>query len=160
MNFSQQVKSIREKENLTQEQFAMKLNVTRQAVSNWENDKNLPDIGMLILMSDVFHLSLDELIKGGNKSMNNMTEKIINDGSETKKARYNMISTLVGIGLLLLGILLIVIKGSSVEYVDADGYLHENFFLLPIGFFCMFCGLISFMTIGIREIVYKLRNKK
>ncbi len=160
MDFGQQVKSIREKENLTQEQFAMKLNVTRQAVSNWENNKNLPDIGMLILMSDVFHLSLDELIKGGNQSMNNMTEKIINDGSETKKARYNMISTLVGVGLLLLGILLIVIKGLSVEYVDAEGYLHENFFLLPIGFFCMFCGLISFSTIGIREIVYRTKNRK
>ncbi len=45
------------KENLTQEQFAMKLNVSRQAVSNWENNKNLPDIGMSILMSNVFQIS-------------------------------------------------------------------------------------------------------
>ena len=73
MDFGQQIKNIREKANLTQEQFAMKLNVTRQAVSNWENNKNLPDIGMLILISEVFHLSLDELIKGGSQ-VNNMTE--------------------------------------------------------------------------------------
>ena len=89
MDFGEQIKSIRQKEKLTQEQFAMKLNVSRQAVSNWENNKNLPDIGMLILMSDVFQISLDYLIKGENE-MNNMTEKVIKDGSETRRAKYNM----------------------------------------------------------------------
>ena len=39
MDFGEQIKSIRQKEKLTQEQFAMKLNVSRQAVSNWENNK-------------------------------------------------------------------------------------------------------------------------
>ena len=89
MDFGEQIKSIRKKENLTQEQFAIKLNVSRQAVSNWENNKNLPDIGMLILISNVFQISLDQLIKGDNH-MNNMTEKVIKDGSETRRAKYNM----------------------------------------------------------------------
>ena len=93
MDFGEQIKSIRQKEKLTQEQFAMKLNVSRQAVSNWENNKNLPDIGMLILMSDVFEISLDYLIKGENK-MNNMTEKVIKDGSETRRAKYNMVCSI------------------------------------------------------------------
>lgn len=69
------------KEGLTQEQFALKLNVTRQAVSNWENDKNLPDLELLILMSSVFSISLDQLILGGT-DMNNMTEKLVKDGRE------------------------------------------------------------------------------
>ena len=73
MNFGEQIKNIRKKEKLTQEQFAIRLNVSRQAVSNWENNKNLPDIGMLILISNVFHISLDALIKGDDQ-MNNMTE--------------------------------------------------------------------------------------
>ncbi len=76
MEFGDQIRNIRKKENLTQEQFAIKLNVSRQAVSNWENNKNLPDIGMLILMSDVFQISLDQLVKGEDH-MNNMTEKVI-----------------------------------------------------------------------------------
>lgn len=59
MNFGQQIKDLRKKGGLTQEQFALKLNVTRQAVSNWENDKNLPDLELLILMSSVFSISLD-----------------------------------------------------------------------------------------------------
>lgn len=63
MSFGEQIKNIRKKEKLTQEQFAIRLNVSRQVVSNWENNKNLPDIGMLILISNVFHISLDALIK-------------------------------------------------------------------------------------------------
>lgn len=42
MNFGQQIKDLLKKEGLTQEQFALKLNVTRQAISNWENDKTCP----------------------------------------------------------------------------------------------------------------------
>ena len=139
MDFGEQIKSIRKKENLTQEQFAIKLNVSRQAVSNWENNKNLPDIGMLILISNVFQISLDQLIKGDNH-MN------------------NMISSVIGGVLLLIGVMLLVIKGMSVEYIDAEGILHENFFLLPLGFLCIFCGLISFVTVGIRAIIRKLKS--
>ncbi len=159
MNFGEQIKSIRKNANLTQEQFAMKLNVSRQAVSNWENNKNLPDIGMLILMSDVFQISLDQLIKGDNQ-MNNMTEKVIKDGSETRRAKYNMISSVVGGVLLLIGIMLLFIKGMSVEYIDAQGILHENFFLIPSGFFLIFCGFISFVTVGVRTVINKLKNRK
>ena len=62
MEFSDQVKQLRRQMGLTQEQFALKINVTRQAVSNWENNRNLPDIETLIVISQVFHISLDELI--------------------------------------------------------------------------------------------------
>lgn len=119
MEFGDQIRNIRKKENLTQEQFAIKLNVSRQAVSNWENNKNLPDIGMLILMSDVFQISLDQLVKGEDH-MNNMTEKVIRDGSETRRARFNMITTLIGGSFLLIGVMLLVIKGMSVEYIDGS----------------------------------------
>lgn len=158
MNFSEQIKSIRKENGLTQEQFAEKLNITRQAVSNWENDKNLPDIEMLILISDVFSVSLDFLIKGDNQ-MNNMTQKVINDAGENKRAKYNMISSIIGAVFLVFGIIFIVIKACSVEYIDEEGFLHENFFLLPMAFFSFLCGLISFMSVGIRTIVAKIRKK-
>ncbi len=157
MDFGTQIKCIRTDRGLTQEQFAKQLNVTRQAVSNWENNKNLPDIGMLLQMSDVFQISLDTLIKGEDH-MNNMTEKVIRDGSETRRARYNMIASIIGGALLLLGFLLIAIKGMSVEYIDADGILHENFYLIPMAFLSIFCGLISFLSVGIRTIAAKLKK--
>lgn len=155
MNFSQQIKDIRQKTGMTQEQFALKLNVTRQAISNWENNKNLPDIEMLITISNIFDIPLDHLIKG---DATNMTQKLIKDGSETRKARYNMISAIVGSLLILIGIIFLLIKGLSVEYIDEQGILHENFFLIPIGFLCIFSGLITLSIAGIKSLFNK-RNK-
>lgn len=48
MEFNEQIKCLREENNLTQEEMAKKLNVTRQAISNWENNRNLPDFEMII----------------------------------------------------------------------------------------------------------------
>ncbi|MCI6271482.1 MAG: helix-turn-helix domain-containing protein [Erysipelotrichaceae bacterium] len=73
MEFIEKIKSLRLKNNLTQEEFASKLNVTRQAASNWENNRNLPDIEMIISIASVFEISLDELILGG-KNMNDITK--------------------------------------------------------------------------------------
>ena len=159
MDFGEQIMSIRLENNLTQEQMASKLNVTRQAVSNWEGNRNLPDIEMLITISNVFHLSLDQLILGG-ENMSNIKEKLIRDGSETRRARLNLISIAVGAALLLFGFILILIKGASVEYIDEAGILHENFFLLPMGFLFIFGGFVTFFITGFRHLILKLKNRK
>jgi transcriptional regulator with XRE-family HTH domain len=159
MNFGEQIKQIRLENNLTQDQMASKLNVTRQAVSNWENDRNLPDIEMLITISSVFHLPLDQLILGGG-NMNNMRDKLIRDGSETRRAKFNLVSIAIGAALLLVGLSLIVIKAASVEYIDEAGILHENFFLLPIAFLFLFSGLVAFFITGIRHLILRLRKKR
>lgn len=158
MEFGDKIKDLRKQNNLTQEKFAIRLNVTRQAVSNWENNRNLPDIEMLILISSIFHVSLDELILGGT-NVNNMTEKLIKDGSETRRAKFNLISTIIGTFLLLFGFACFFIKATSVEYVDASGILHENFYLLPIGFLFIFSGLVIFSVIGIKFLFHLKRNK-
>ena len=62
MDFGKQIRQIGKDAKLTQEQMAAKLNVSRQAVSNWENNKNLPDLEMIITISRVFGLSLDQLM--------------------------------------------------------------------------------------------------
>ena len=48
MEFNEQIKRLRKENNLTQEEMAKKLNITRQAISNWENNRNLPDFEMII----------------------------------------------------------------------------------------------------------------
>ena len=55
--------------NLSQEELAEKIYVTRQTISNWENDKSYPDIHILLLLSSTFHISLDQLIKGDITTM-------------------------------------------------------------------------------------------
>lgn len=159
MEFGDKIKELRTKNKLTQEQFAMRLNVTRQAVSNWENNRNLPDLEMIILISSVFHISIDELILGGN-NMNNMTEKLIKDGNKTRRVRLNLVTTLIGTFLLFFGFACFFIKANSVEYIDASGILHENFYLLPIGFLFIFAGMIVFMVTGAKFIIDVIRNRK
>lgn len=157
MDFGEQLRKVRTEKKLTQEQVASKLNVSRQAVSNWENNKNLPDLEMVVSLSKTFDLSLDQLILGG-RDKNNMTEKLIKDGSETRRAKMNLIAIIIGAVLLILGAACILIKAVSVEYIDAQGILHENFFLLPIGFLFMFSGLMTFAVTGLKNIIVKRRK--
>ena len=92
--------------------------------------------------------------------MNKLTEKLIEDTNQTKRAKLNLATTLTGTILLLLGIVCLVIKALSVEYIDAQGILHENFFLLPIGFSLLFARCMVFLVIGIqylKETIYKHR---
>lgn len=161
MKFSEQIKDLRTREKLTQEQFAEKLNITRQAVSNWENDRNLPDIEMLILIAQNFHISLDELILGGNDmdEVNVMTDKLVRDGSENRRAKMNMISTIVGGVLMIMGLMCLIIKAFSVEYIDASGILHENFFLLPVGFLFIFSGVLVIIVAYVSYVVKKIRER-
>lgn len=158
MNFGVQIKNLRKERKLTQEQMAGQLGVSRQAVSNWENDRNLPDIEMLILMSQTFHISLDELILGGDE-MNNMTEKLIHDGSEGRRAKQNLVSIAIGAILLFMGIVCIAVKAMTGSYVDADGFLHENFYLIPMAFVFFFGGFVTFLVVGVRNAAASLKEQ-
>lgn len=142
MEFSQQIRQIRNENKLTQEEMAQKIHVTRQAVSNWENGKNLPDIGMLVEIANTFHVSLDWLILGGDNNMNDMTEKLIEDGSEGRRAKRNVIAAWAGAVLVLAGAALFLIKSESVEYVDAQGFLHENFWMVGLGWILILLGIL------------------
>lgn len=67
MNIGNQISTIRKEQQLTQEQFGSLFHVTRQTVSNWENEKSYPDLQMLIDISNQFGISLDMLIKEDSK---------------------------------------------------------------------------------------------
>ncbi len=75
MKISEKIKSARAKSGLTQEDVAESLEISRQTLSNWENAKTLPDISSVIKMSDLYQVSLDELLKGDVT----MTKKIEKD---------------------------------------------------------------------------------
>lgn len=152
MEFSEQIREIREENHLTQEEMAARLHVTRQAVSNWENGKNLPDIEMLMEISLTFQISLDRLIFGGEEKMNDMAEKLIDDGSEGRRAKRNMAASLSGAGLVIAGVLLFLMKGASVEYIDAAGVLHENFWMIGIGWLLIFAGIVTLTVNMIRNL--------
>jgi len=62
------IKKIRQDNKLTQKELADKLGVTYQAVSKWENGKNVPDIAILKEMSKMFNINIDEILDGEKKS--------------------------------------------------------------------------------------------
>lgn len=69
MELGNQIKKYRMDFNWSQDELADKVYVTRQTISNWENDKNYPDIKSLLLLSSVFGISLDTLVKGDLEEM-------------------------------------------------------------------------------------------
>ena len=58
------LKSIRKQRKLSQQKVAMELNISREALSHYENGRREPSIGMLNKMSDYFNVSIDYLIRG------------------------------------------------------------------------------------------------
>ena len=59
----QKISELRKKQKMTQDELAEKMNVSAQAVSKWENDLSIPDITVLIELSEFFGVSLDSLLK-------------------------------------------------------------------------------------------------
>lgn len=63
MTIANQLKNYRIKSGLSQNEVANQLNLSRQSISKWENGKNFPDLDNLILLSNLYEVSLDELLK-------------------------------------------------------------------------------------------------
>lgn len=74
MEIGQKLKDARVHSGLTQEVVAEKINVSRQTISNWENEKSYPDIISVIELSDLYCISLDDLLKGDSKMIEHLEE--------------------------------------------------------------------------------------
>ena len=83
MEIGSQIRKYRNAQELSQEELAEKIYVTRQTISNWENEKSYPDIHSLLLLSSVFEISLDQLIKGDIEIMKREINR-----EEVKKFNY------------------------------------------------------------------------
>ena len=88
MELGRQIRFYRQEARLSQEELADRIYVTRQTISNWENDKSYPDVNSLVLLSEVFHISLDKLIKGDIEMM----KDVINKDDVLKLNRYGNVS--------------------------------------------------------------------
>lgn len=76
MEIGQEIKKKRKELNITQDELAKQLNVTRAAISNWEVGRNYPDIQFLVQLSDELNISLDQLLRGDKKMVSSMDKKI------------------------------------------------------------------------------------
>ncbi|MCU5431307.1 helix-turn-helix domain-containing protein [Bacillus cereus group sp. MYBK163-2] len=120
MKISKSILDYRKRNNLSQEQLASKIGVTRQAISKWEQEKGTPDIENLILLSEEMNISLDNLIKGNN----GIKERIMNNEKAIK------IHLLV---ILFLVAIIIYIAYFTLTYkIFMVGFLIATLFMLGI----------------------------
>ena len=75
MEIGKQIKKYRTELKFSQEELSEKIFVSRQTISNWENNKNYPDVKSLLLLSSLFNVSLDILIKGDLEEMKEQIKK-------------------------------------------------------------------------------------
>ncbi len=95
MNIGTKIIEIRKQKNMTQEDFAKIFHVTRQTVSNWENEKSYPDLQTLVQISNEFNVSLDTMLK---EDMN-MVKKIDNY-KVYKKIFIGLIACILAVGVI------------------------------------------------------------
>ena len=91
MKIEMKLKDARIQAGLTQEQVAEKLMVSRQTISNWENGKSLPDIVSIMSLSDLYQISIDELLKGDKR----MKEKMEKDANIAKANKRVILTTAI-----------------------------------------------------------------
>lgn len=96
MSFKNKLQNIRKEKGLSQESIAEKIGVSRQAVAKWETGQSYPDVENLILISDMFKVSIDKLVKedfdeceyNDIKEEKEIDDKIIEFLCRTKKVTY------------------------------------------------------------------------
>lgn len=127
MLIADKIKKLRKDNNMTQEDLADKLNVSRQTVSKWETNVGVPDIDNIKAICNLFNISTDELLDYNNELVKKKKQFII-----------DMSVLLFGIiGFIVFGILLLTNKIdeiSSVITINAYGIISLIFLLLVIAF--------------------------
>lgn len=175
MDIGIKIKNARIKANLTQEQAAEFLGVSRQTISNWETEKTYPDIVSVVKMSDLYQVSLDHLLKE-EKPMSNYLDYLEESTnvvkSRNKFAKLTLITTYLiiwaislivfwfftsdsdamGYGLMFLWIVLPVTTLILSLLIGRNGYWGKWKWLSAVVFGCMYM-LAGYATFSIANMV-------
>lgn len=127
MKLSQKLQNKRKEMDLTQEEVAEKIHVSRQTISNWETGRTLPDITSLVLISDIYNISLDKLIKEDEK----VIKKLSLDTKEAENwfAFSNLVSSLLTVFIAIQGdklplkvtMFLLIVQTIIIGYLGVKG---------------------------------------
>ena len=128
MEIGKKLKNARVQSGMTQENVAEKINVSRQTISNWENEKSYPDIISVIELSNLYSISLDDLLKGDEKMIEHLEESTNVVRSNTNR---NKIITMLS--YLLIWAVAMIVFWFFTSGSDAMGYsLMFLWIILPI----------------------------
>ena len=127
------IKAARIEKKLTQEQVAELLGVSRQTISNWENEKSYPDIISVIKMSECYDVSLDYLLKGEQK-MKSYYDYLEESTNVVKSnANRNKIITILSLFSVIIALLVGTLVAVSMGAADFSSVPGAAWFsLIPI----------------------------
>jgi len=147
MDIGSRIRQSRTEAQLTQEQAAEELGVSRQTVSNWETGKSYPDIVSVLRMSDLYRVSLDRLLKG-EESMDKNYVKYLDESTNVVKSRNRLTGVMAILAYLIVWTVSVVVFWCFTSGSDAGGYsLMFLWIILPVlTFVCsLLLGRINFM---------------
>ena len=121
MEIGKKLKEARLNRDLTQEVIAEKLNVSRQTISNWENEKSYPDIISVIELSNLYSISLDDLLKGDERMMEHLEES-----TNVVKSNQKLI------GAIILNIITVILLITLSMFLPDNNYYLIMLFCLAI----------------------------
>ncbi|MGM9905158.1 helix-turn-helix transcriptional regulator [Lactobacillus sp.] len=107
------MKKARKQAGLTQEAAAGKLQVSRQTLSNWENNRTYPDLVSLLAISDLYQISLDALLKGDQDLVQHMEDKM----DTVKQGKQLTAALLINLLLLVIGAVVLRYASSQAAYI-------------------------------------------
>lgn len=116
MNFNERLMELRKSKGLSQDELGERLSVSRQTISKWELAQSYPDFQRLVLLSDYFGLTLDELVKGINvqdvRDKNSSDKQIAEIYDDMKNAKSTVITIFNGLAILgVIGIAILLAMG-------------------------------------------------
>lgn len=107
MNFAEKIFSLRKSRNLTQEQLAEQLNVSRQSISKWESGQATPELEKVVAMSQIFDVTIDYLLKPSEIDELSVKTEILEKQQQQLLNRENRRSRLIRCVMYSLGVYLI-----------------------------------------------------
>ncbi len=145
MKIGERLKYERNKLNLTQAEVALNLSVARQTISAWENERSYPDIQNLVALSDLYHISLDILLREDELVMEHMKKE-----SVIVKKSYSIlqISYLANICLLTM-----VVVGNLSNFSDFIITLISTLFYLNISILLIFKQIVRKQQFSYKSIL-------
>ena len=151
MNIAMSILKIRKDKKLTQEEFAKLFNVTRQTVSNWENEKSYPDLQTLIKISDMFEISLDTLMKGDKTMVKKFDKELLQN---------KLIKNILKISSIILAILVIAYGVYTAIWYNNKKICEEKFqtSITDAGF--KFDDNLGYYKLESNEALYYTPNQK
>lgn len=175
MNLSGKLQLLRKKNGLSQEELAERLGISRQAISKWESGQSTPDLNKLILLSEIYNVTIDSLVKDSNEydilqsSFNNNiydsdrkntsddsknTRIVINLGSNRVEYEYKSKRTLFGLPIVHINLGRGMKKAKGIIAMGNISYGVVSIGFLSLGVFSI--GLLSIGLVSIAAIAIGL----